>query len=191
MYKTDKILTIIFIFLLFIISNKFCYAVDSVEQTNVIKNKKQDINYEIYIPPVLSLDSRTALIRNEINIIDKKTFSNLSKYKRILTKEINTMGLQYTQVWVNKLQDIAKEIKRKPNTIIIVEGFRNTETTERENIAMSKEHALFVASVFKDVYNIKNTMAVIGRGLEKNENFIYNCVIISLIKDINPSDSIE
>ena len=56
---------------------------------------------------------------------------------------------------------------------------------------MSKQHALFVASVFRDEYKINNTMAVIGRGLEKNENFIYNCVIVSLIEDINPSQSIE
>ena len=54
-----------------------------------------------------------------------------------------------------------------------------------------KKHALFFASVLKDMYRINNTFAVIGRGLEKNENFIYNCVIISLIKDINPSQSIQ
>ena len=190
MYKTTKFLNLIFFVLFFLAFGKFCYAGDSVAQKDI--NKAKEIkNYEVYIPPVLSLDSRTSLIRHEINIIDKKTFDNLSKYKKILTKEIITTGLQYTQVWVNKLQDVAKEIKNNKNTIIVLEGFRNTETTERENIAMSKEHALFVASVLRDVYDIKNTMAVIGRGLEKNENFIYNCVIISLIKDINLADSIE
>ena len=190
MYKMNKILTTTFIVTLFITFGKTCYASDATTQKN-INNAKQVANYEVYIPPVLSLDSRTSLIRNEINIIDQKTFDNLSKYKKILTKEINTTGLQYTQVWVDKLKEIATEIKKHPKTIIIVEGFRNTEITEKENIALSKEHALFVASVFRDTYKIKNTMAAIGKGLEKNENFIYNCVIISLIKDINPADSIE
>ncbi|MBR3627228.1 MAG: hypothetical protein IKN42_00095 [Elusimicrobia bacterium] len=190
MCKINKILNLIFIFILFVTFNKLCDAADSVEYKNIKKTNKVT-NYEVVVPPVLSLDSRTALIRNEINIIDGKKFKNLSKYKKILTKEINTTGLQYTQVWVDKLQDIAKEIKKYPKTIIILEGFRNTELKESENIEMSKQHALFVASVLKDMYKIENTMAAIGRGLEKNENFIYNCVIISLIKDINPSQSIQ
>ena len=190
MYKIYRILNLIFIVMLFITFNSLSYAYDLVEHKN-IKKDNEVINYEVSIPPVLSLDSRTALIRNEINIIDKKTLDNISKYKKILIKEINTTGLQYTQVWVDKLKDIAKEIKRYPNTIIVLEGFRNTELKESENIEMSKQHALFVASVFRDMYKIKNTMAAIGRGLEKNENFIYNCVIIYLIKDINPSQSIQ
>ncbi len=170
----------------------FCFAGDK----NTVSNKKvlkapEVKNYEVIIPPVLALDSRTALTRNEINIIDKQKFNNIQKYKKILVREINTTGLRYNDVWVEKMREIAKEIKKYPNTIIVIEGFRNTELSERENIALSKEHALFVASVFKDVYKINNTMAAIGRGLEKNENFIYNCVIISLIKDINPSDSIQ
>jgi hypothetical protein len=180
----------VFIFVLFVTFGKFCYASNTKKQ-NKVEKAKEVTNYEVVIPPVLALDSRTALTRNEINIIDKNKFNNLSKYKKILTKEINTTGLQYTQVWVNKMKDVANEIKRYKNTIIIIEGFRNTELRESENIEMSKQHALFVASVFRDEYKINNTMAVIGRGLEKNENFIYNCVIVSLIEDINPSQSIE
>jgi hypothetical protein len=175
---------------LFVTLEAICYSDNSVNKENINKATKVK-NYEIVVPEVLGLDSRTALTRNEINIINTKTFENLLKYKKILTKEIDTTGLQYTEIWVNKLKDIAKEIKKHPDTIVILEGFRNTELTEKENIELSKEHASFVASVFKDIYKIDNTMAVIGKGLEKNENFIYNCVIISLIKDINPSDSIQ
>lgn len=190
MHKIYRILNLIFIFISLITVNNLCYSYDLVEHKN-IKKDKEIINYEVSVPPVLSLDSRTALIRNEINIIDKKNLANLSKYKKILSKEINTIGLQYTQAWVDKLKDIATEIKKYPNTIIVLEGFRNTELKESENIEMSKQHALFIASVFRDMYKIKNTMAAIGRGLEKNEDFIYNCVIIYLIKDINPSQSIQ
>ena len=172
----------------------FCFADNKTKSPSSNKKilKAPEIkNYEVIIPPVLALDSRTALTRNEINIVDKQKFKILQKYKKILVKEINTIGLKYDSVWVEKMKDVAKEIKKRPNTIVIVEGFRNTELTERENIALSKEHALFFASVFKDVYKIKNTMAAIGRGLEKNENFIYNCVIVSLIQDIDPSQSIQ
>ena len=190
MCKINKILNSTFIFILFITFSELCYASDLVEYKN-IKKTNEVANYDVVIPPVLSLDSRTALIRNEINIIDEKKLKNLSKYKKILTKEINTTGLQYTRIWIDKLQNIAKEIKKYPNTIIILEGFRNTELKESENIEKSKRHALFVASLLRDMYQIKNTMAAIGRGLEKNENFNYNCVIIYLIKDINPSQSIQ
>jgi len=186
----DKILKIFIIFVSLLTIGDFCFAEKQVLNKKLNKVPKVK-NYEIIIPEVLALDSRTALSRNEINIIDKKSFKNLQKYKKILTKEINTTGLKYTDVWVERMRETAKEIKKHPNTIIIIEGFRNTEMTERENIALSKEHALFVASVFKDVYKIKNTIAAIGRGLEKNEELIYNCVIISLIKDINPSQSIQ
>ena len=185
-----NILRIFIIFISLLCVNVFCFAEKQVlnKKINEVPEVK---NYEVIIPQVLALDSRTALTRNEINIIDKQKFRNLQKYKKILVREINTIGLKYTNVWVEKMQEIAKEIKKHPNTIIIIEGFRNTEVTERENIALSKEHALFVASVFKDVYKIKNTMATIGRGLEKNEELIYNCVIVSLIKDIDPSQSIQ
>lgn len=186
-----KLLFFINIFILSVTFGTICYG-DTTSDKKDINTAANAKNYEVVIPQVLDLDSRTALTRNEINMIDKKTFDNLSKYKKILTKEINTTGLQYNEKWVNKFQQIAKEIKKKySNTIIILEGFRNTEMKESENIALSKEHAAFVASVLKDVYKINNTMAVIGRGLEKNENFIYNCVIISLIKDIDPSQSIQ
>jgi len=190
MKTIKKYLYYIFIFAIFIIFSNFCYA-SSAKKHDKVESVKEVASYEVVIPPVLALDSRTALIRNEINIIDKKKFNNLSKYKKLFTKEINTTGLQYTQTWVSKMKDVAKEIKKYKNTIIIIEGFRNTELRESENIEMSKKHALFVASVLRDGYKINNTMAVIGRGLEKNENFIYNCVIISLIKDISPSQSIE
>ena len=166
-----------------------CYAVN-IDTTKDINRAPKNKNYELTIPTVSSLDSRTSLVRNEINIIDNKKFDNLSKFKKILRKEINTIGLQYNETWIKNLQDVANEIKKHPNTIVIVEGFRKTELSERENIELSKEHALFVASVLRDIYQVKNTMAAIGRGTEKNENFIYNCVIISLIKDINPSDII-
>ena len=182
------------VFISVIMVSGFSFAVTKVKSkaSNNDINKAPEIkNYEVIIPPVLALDSRTALTRNEVNVIDKQKFKNLQKYKKILVREINTTGLKYTDVWIAKMKEVAKEIKKYPNTIVIIEGFRNTEMTERENIALSKEHALFVASVFKDVYKINNTMAAIGRGLEKNENFIYNCVIVSLIKDINPSDSIQ
>ncbi|MCR4662881.1 MAG: OmpA family protein [Endomicrobiaceae bacterium] len=190
MCKINGILNIICSFIIFLTFCAVCYGSDSAKQKDVLSAKDVK-NYEVVVPMVLGLDSRTALTINEINVIDKKVFNNLLKYKRLLVFEINTTGLKYTQTWVDKLQDIAKKIKKYPNTIVIIEGFRNTEMSEKENIEMSKEHALFVASVFRDTYSIKNTMAVIGRGLEKNENFIYNCVIISLIKDINPSQSIQ
>lgn len=190
MRKKTLFFIFINIFMLYVTLGIECYGDKLSDKKNI--NKVADVkNYEIIIPQVLGLDSRTALTRNEINIIDNKVFDNLSKYKKILTKEINTIGLQYDKIWVKKFQQIAKEIKEKySNTIIVIEGYRNTELTERENIALSKEHALFIASVFKDIYNINNTMAVIGRGLEKNENFIYNCIIISLIKDVDPSQTI-
>lgn len=187
-------LKILIIFISLLCISGFCVAENKTKSNSSNKKilKAPEVkNYEVIIPQVLALDSRTALTRNEINIIDKQSFKNLQKYKKILVKEINTTGIKYTAVWVEKMREIAKEIKKHPNTIVIIEGFRNTELTERENIALSKEHALFVASVFKDVYKIKNTMAAIGRGLEKNEELIYNCVIISLIKDINPSQSIQ
>ena len=88
------------------------------------------------------------------------------------------------------MHKVAREIRKHPKTIVILEGFRNTELTERENIELSKRHALFVASILKDIYRVKNTMAAIGRGIEKNEELNYNCVIISLIRDVNPSDRI-
>ena len=191
MYKSINFFSFIFFVTLIVIFSTICYGADSVAKKENINKAKKVKNYEVIIPPVLELDSRTALTRNEINIIDDKTFENLSKYRKIFRKEINTIGLQYTPEWVNKLQLVVNEIKKYPNTIIILEGFRNTEISGLENIALSREHALFVASVFKDVYKISNTMAAIGRGLEKNENFIYNCIIISLIRDINPSDSIQ
>ncbi len=187
-------LKILIIFISLLCISGFCVADNKTKSASSSKKilKAPEVkNYEVIIPQVLALDSRTALTRNEINIIDKQSFKNLQKYKKILVKEINTTGIKYTAVWVEKMGEIAKEIKKHPNTIVIIEGFRNTELTERENIALSKEHALFVASVFKDVYKIKNTMAAIGRGLEKNEELIYNCVIVSLIKDINPSQSIQ
>lgn len=187
-----KLLSFAFINI-FILSMTFgtkCYG-DTTSDKKDINTAANAKNYEVVIPQVLELDSRTALTRNEINVIDKKVFENLSRYKKLLTKYFDTTGLKYDEKWTSKLQEIAKEIKKQPNTIIILEGFRNTELKESENIALSREHASFFASVLKDVYGINNTMAVIGKGLEKNENFIYNCVIISLIKDIDPSQSIQ
>lgn len=187
-------LKVLIIFISLLCISGFCFSDSQIKSTS--SNKKilkapKIKKYEVIIPQVLALDSRTALSRNEINILDRQKFKNLQKYKKILVKEINTTGLKYTDVWVEKMREIAKEIKKHPNTIVIIEGFRNTELTERENISLSKEHALFVASVFKDVYKIPNTMAAIGRGIEKNEELIYNCVIVSLIQDINPSQSIQ
>ena len=99
----------------------FCFAGDK----NIVSNKKvlkapEVKNYEVIIPPVLALDSRTALTRNEINIIDKQKFNNIQKYKKILVREINTTGLRYNDVWVEKMREIAKEIKKYPNTIIVI-----------------------------------------------------------------------
>lgn len=186
----NKIFSLFFTGFFFLTLSVVCYGDDTAEKKNI--NKANNVqNYELIVPPVLSLDSRTALTRNEINIIDKKVFKNLLKYKKLYTQEINTAGIQYNEIWVKKFQDVANAIKKYPNTIVIVEGFRNTELSEKENIAMSKEHALFVSSILRDVYNVSNTMAAIGRGLDKNENLIYNCVIISLIKDIDPSASIQ
>ena len=191
MRKKSLFFIFINILVLSVTFGTICYG-DTTSDKKDINTAANAKNYEVVIPQVLDLDSRTALTRNEINMIDQKTFDNLSKYKKILKKEINTTGLQYNEKWVSKFQQIAEEIKKKySNTIIILEGFRNTEMRESENIALSKEHAAFAASVLKDVYKINNTMAVIGKGLEKNENFIYNCVIISLIKDIDPSQSIQ
>ena len=155
MYKYNKFLNfVLMLLILFVTFVDLCYTADLVEHNNINKTKEVT-NYEVYVLPVLSLDSRTALIRNEINIINKKTFNNLLKYKKLLTKEINTMGFQYTVAWFDKLQTIAKEIKKYPNSIVIVEGFRNTELKESENIELSKQHALFVASVLKDMYKIE------------------------------------
>ncbi|MBR4631805.1 MAG: hypothetical protein IKO48_00590 [Elusimicrobia bacterium] len=179
---------IVFLFFLITIFS-VCFAA-KIDTTRDINRAPKIKNYEIIFPTILALDSRTALTRNEINIVDKKEFNNLLKYKKIYSRELNTIVLKNTKTWVDKLQTIAYEIKKHPRTIVIVEGFRNTELTEKENIAVSKEHALFIASILRDVYKIENTMAAIGRGTEKNENLIYNCVIISLIKDIDPSQSI-
>lgn len=154
-------------------------------------NKVPEVkNYEIIIPPVLGLDKRASLEKDEINILDKQKFNNLLKFDKILIREINTINLKYSSAWIQRLEKIAREIKKHPDTIVILEGFRNTELTERENIELSKRHALFVASVLKDIYRVKNTMAAIGRGIEKNDELNYNCVIVSLIKDVNPSDRI-
>ena len=167
----------------------FCFAENSNDE-NGVKVIQKDENYKIYIPPVVGLDTRASLEQDEINIIDKKKFNALLKYKRIFTREINTIDIKYSAAWIQKLQNVAREIRKYPNTIVIIEGFRNTELTERENIFASKKHALFVASILRDIYRVKNTMAAIGRGIEKNEDLNYNCVIISLIKNVNPSDKI-
>ena len=179
---------------LLIIVSLLCISGFSIADT---KTSNKDINkapeiksYEVIIPPVLGLDKRASLEKDEINIIDKKKFNNLLKFDRILTKEVNTINLKYSTAWIQKLENVAREIRKHPKTIVILEGFRNTELTERENIELSKRHALFVASILKDIYRVKNTMAAIGRGIEKNEELNYNCVIISLIRDVNPSDRI-
>lgn len=187
MNKKFKIITIS---ILSIISVQVCFAGDSGKQKNetVIPNNK---TYKVYIPPVFELDSRTSLSRNEINIIDKEKFNNLSKYKRLFYKEINTIGLKYTSAWVTRLKDVADEIKKYPNTIVILEGFRKTEMSSKENLELSKKHSLFIATILKDLYRVQNTMAVIARGTEKNDELNYNCVIVTLIKDINPSQSIQ
>lgn len=179
---------LITIICLFVLSG-FCFAANSKDENNVRVIQK-DENYKIYIPPVVGLDTRASLEQDEINIIDKKRFNDLLKYKRIFTKEINTIDIKYSAAWIQKLQNVAREIRKRPGTIVIVEGFRNTELTGRENLLMSKKHALFVASILRDIYRVKNTMAAIGRGIEKNEDLNYNCVIISLIKNVNPSDKI-
>ena len=180
--------------LLFILFSKRLYGEDKIK---IIPKIESSYKSEIIVNVSIINTSEEKLffypegVYRYINIIDKKVFKNLLKYKKLYTQEINTAGIQYNEIWVKKFQDVANAIKKYPNTIVIVEGFRNTELSEKENIAMSKEHALFVSSILRDVYNVSNTMAAIGRGLDKNENLIYNCVIISLIKDIDPSASIQ
>ena len=73
-------------------------------------------NYEVVIPQVLELDSRTALTRNEINVIDKKVFENISRYKKLSTKYFDTTGLKYDEKWTKKLQDIARRTYSILNT---------------------------------------------------------------------------
>ncbi|MBO7611245.1 MAG: hypothetical protein J6T23_03440 [Elusimicrobia bacterium] len=185
----NKMLKIFIIFISLVIVTGFCVA-DTKTSNNDINKAPEIKSYEIIIPPVLGLDKRASLEKDEINILDKQKFKNLLKFDRILTREINTINIRYSTAWIQRLEKIAREIRKHPDTIVILEGFRNTELTERENIEMSKKHALFVASILKDIYRVKNTMAAIGRGIEKNDELNYNCVIISLIKDVNPSDRI-
>ena len=181
-----KLLYCFIVVLVFLLFSKIIYC-DT--KKNIEVNQKIQ-KYEIYNPPVLSLDSRASLSRNDINIIKKDKLNALLKYKKIYHKELNTIGLQYNDKWVEKLKDIANDIKKHKNSIIILESFRNTELSEKENISLSKENALFIASVFRDVYNIKYTMVAIGRGTDKNEELNYNCVIITIIEEPMPSDII-
>ena len=61
----------------------FCFADNKTKSPSSNKKilKAPEIkNYEVIIPPVLALDSRTALTRNEINIVDKQKFKILQKY---------------------------------------------------------------------------------------------------------------
>lgn len=179
----------IYIFLISILFAQQCFCANSTSKGN--NSIKKTPNYKVVVPPVLSLDTRTSLARNEINIINKDKLNNLSKFKKTYYKEINTMGIKYTTKWISRLKDVADEIKKHPNSIVILEGFRNTEMSSKENEDLSKQHTLFIASILRDLYRVNYTMAAIGRGIEKNDELNYNCVIITLIKDINPTQSIQ
>jgi len=192
----------IYCFLLILFSTLFFYQNSFAEKNDKTKDvssieKIEDFdidkkeNFVVEIPEVLNLDARVALNRNEVNIIGKEQKNRLLENKVLLIRELNTMNMK-SKIWMANVSDIVNEIKKKfPNSIIVLESFSNTQFTNKDNIKESEKNALIVAEILRTNFGLDNTMCVIGLGTEENAFFEYNCVILSVIKDVGFYDSIQ
>ncbi len=196
---------ILFVFCLinFLYLNCFAKKNNNIQNSNFSSNKnknlsdektyrdKKEKNYVVEIPKVVNLDSRVALNRENINIIEREQRNRLLKNKVLLFKEISTMNIK-SKTWHENMKYLATEIKKKfLHSIIIIETYSNTQFTDSENIKESEKNGLIVANFLKNDCGLNNTICVIGLGSEKNTSFNYNCARISVIKDVGFYDSIQ